>query len=488
MRRTLALCTFAICVGLWLTAHAGVRLLMGVGAGPSASAPWTHLSWTCTTGCTSSGGASSLTISRPSGTIPLGACVLVGVVADPTAIITVSDGSHTYRHGPTIASNYIFSFMTLGTTAGGSTTTASSTGGNLYALLVDEFDGCGTWMDASTFNVQTSSVASGTTNGVTSSSLSTISGNDMVWGYTASNSSSTSIAPGSGFIGGVAADSGFTAIGAYSSTYKYANETEYAIEPTAGSYAATFTPGATDYFQTVAVALVPAGAPAPTPGTGTVTSHNLGVYVGSGTSATSAPAGGATLTLVAGDTLAVEIGECGGTGTCNGSPAAPTGITVSSGAIGTCTPLSSGAWVSTYYRALEYECPITTGGSNVTVTATWAGTTYFMHLAAQDVSGTQVNSPNDNIGNVAQGNGTAATVSSVDTTGHTNELAIAVIYTVQDTTSFTPGSGWAILDSQSGTSSSMAVMTQSYAAAGSSITAGMTIPSGSWAESLAVLR
>lgn len=204
----------------------------------------------------SGAGGHSQTITRPSGTMASGACMLLSVVADGGSALTVNDGhSNSYTNYSTSGSSVYFEVAT-GVTSGSSSITITANGtNNVYTTYGVEIP--------SPCSVDRAS--EGTASGANPSapSVTTTNNGDLVFGQIVSQTSFTrAIDPGTGYAGLVAANSGASAAGSYTNntgTYRYYSEMEDETQTTAGAIAPAFV-AASDSWYVGTIAIAPASS------------------------------------------------------------------------------------------------------------------------------------------------------------------------------------------------------------------------------------
>lgn len=191
----------------------------------------------------SNGGTSSdtiqVTLSNPVGSGNL-VCIAVASAGQKDDITITDDKGNTYAARANVATSGDFRFATfskLNLTNGPVTFTATFSDSRQYAsILVDEFSGAETTASLDKNAMQAQAGMGTGANAVTSGSQTTTADGELIWGATVDVDSF-----------GVSAGSGFTQAQYRDSTYM----TEYRVQTTAGSVAATFTAAnSSSYFIT----------------------------------------------------------------------------------------------------------------------------------------------------------------------------------------------------------------------------------------------
>lgn len=218
----------------------------------------------------------SLTITRPSGSMASGACMLISAIADTGSTLTVSDGhSNTYTDHHVSTSAVYFELATGVTSGSSSITVTANTGHNVYSAYGVEIP------SPCSFDQASEGTASGSN--PSAPSVTTTANGDFVFGQIASQTTfSAALDPGSGYTGLDAINSGSTAAGAYTNntgTYRYYSELEDKSQTTAGAIAPAFV-AATDSWYTGTVAVKTVAVAAPTQcGTSVTPAVSGGQYV-----------------------------------------------------------------------------------------------------------------------------------------------------------------------------------------------------------------
>lgn len=229
--------------------RAGSLSLLGVG-GPSGGAPPTTPAYV--QGAINQNGAGSsatvpVSFSNPVG---LGHAVIVSIgwaTAGVTLDSVYDDASNVYTilSGGGLAGGYWWKCAYLTNAAGSpSTVTAEFSSGAIYVtVVVAEFEnvlGTGA-IDGSSFNLN--QAGTNTTDGITSGAFTTAAAGDLIYGSCVNIGGNAGLSVGTSFTGAAGASAAPDFV------------SEYLVQPSAGSIAATFTGSTLDHFSTFAVAL-----------------------------------------------------------------------------------------------------------------------------------------------------------------------------------------------------------------------------------------
>lgn len=235
---------------------------------PAASAQvWSPAVWTPGTGipvrvqgCGTNqiGFTSSLscTFSQP---IATGSAVVIGARCFNSPSADVGGVAATLVDDDSASSGMV-DFYILNVSGSPTTATITCPGSNADMIMAEEIMRIATSaaLDAHAKNFQNTN--SGTTDGVTSGSITTTSDGDYIWSITHSSpNGGNHISPGTGYTGLQAAAASGIAIGPYDGgTYRWTFEDENSVQTFHGAIAATFTSQLSFYqFTTLVMALKP---------------------------------------------------------------------------------------------------------------------------------------------------------------------------------------------------------------------------------------
>lgn len=244
---------------LWAPIASAQLLLTGVGAphGGGGSGTWTHVAWN---GAASVSGTTSKVANIVTGSSAAGDCLVATVTFYPTASLPTSVSAGTSGAFTLVdagdASSQTATYVHANITGGDTQVTASWSAARSYILLVDEYhNSAGTCagVDGTAHSLIDNQTASLTPS---SASITGTSG-DMIYSDILDYASTTSdtIVAGSGYSAETGANQGYTAVAAYSTTYRFQLVSEDKLTYAGGSVSAGYTFGTSQQFDAAIIAL-----------------------------------------------------------------------------------------------------------------------------------------------------------------------------------------------------------------------------------------